>query len=143
MNIEAYLAKEKYGRPVLEASGAEGAYDKCAVDGNFVFWHRERFYMLHIGFDGIGYQTGLAVSDDLLHWEKECVILPRGSRTGWDKGGIAGLWIIRNNDLKELPTLKKINGKYWLIYHSYPDAGYEAGPAKIGLAWTEDETLHE
>jgi hypothetical protein len=25
--------------------------------------------MQYIGFDGTGYQTGLAVSDDLLHWK--------------------------------------------------------------------------
>ena len=37
--------------------------------------------------------------------------------------------------------LKKIDGKYWMMYHSYPGEGYESGPAEIGLAWTADESL--
>ncbi len=39
--------------------------------------------------------------------------------------------------------IKKVEGKYWLIYHSYPGNGYEEGAAEIGMAWSEDETLRE
>lgn len=28
-----------------------------------------------------------------------------------------------------------------MIYHSYPDTGYETGPAEIGLAWCKNEDL--
>ncbi len=142
MNLENFMTNIKYGRPVLEASGNSTSYDKMAVDAPFVFWHGGRYYMLHVGYDGKGYQSALAVSYDLLHWKKETVLFPRGSRQGWDKVGVAGMWILKNDNLHGMPTLKKIDGKYWMIYHSYPDEGYEQGPAKIGLAYTEDEALH-
>ena len=142
-NIACYKTPYKLGREVLGPSGIHGQYDEKAVDSPFVFWHNGRYHMMHVGFDGIGYQTALAASDDLLHWEKEFVMFPRGQQTGWDKGGVAGVWILKENDLHGRPTLKKWQGKYWLVYHSYPDAGYEAGPACIGLAYTTDETLRE
>ena len=33
--------------------------------------------MLYIGFDGIGYQTGLATSHDLVIWKREALVAPR------------------------------------------------------------------
>lgn len=131
----------KYGREVLGPSGAPGAYDEKAVDSPFVFRHGGRYHMMHVGFDGIGYQTSIAHSDDLLHWEKDAPLFRREELSGWDAGGIAGVWILRENSLQGPPALKKWDGKYWMVYHSYPDAGYEAGPACIGLAYTQDETL--
>ena len=142
MDITRYKTEYKLGKPVLEASGIKGTHNECAVDGNFVFWHNDRYYLMYFGYDGIGYQTALATSQDLFHWKPECVMFPRGYTNGWDKGGIAGVWILRENDLYGRPALKKVDGKYWLVYHSYPNEGYEAGPAKIGLAYTDDENLH-
>lgn len=143
INVNRYRTDYKSGEEVLAPSGAPGSYDKMAVDCPFVFWHNDRYYMMHVGFDGNGYQTGLAVSNDLLHWKKQTVIFKREDRPGWDRGGVAGMWILKQNDMEAVPSLKKVNGKYWMIYHSYPEKGYEAGPAKIGLAYTEDETLTE
>ncbi|MBW7461906.1 hypothetical protein K0U00_48430, partial [Paenibacillus sepulcri] len=40
-----------------------------------------------------------------------------------------------------LPKLKKWKNRYWLIYHTYPEDGYEEGAGRFGLAWTEDESL--
>jgi predicted GH43/DUF377 family glycosyl hydrolase len=131
--------------PVLQGSGVSGAYDAWAVDCPFVFYHRDKFYMMHIGFDGLGYRTALATSEDMLEWKKEGVILDRGENPAhWDHVGAAGSWILlENNDIYELPRLKKVDNKYWMIYHSYPEYGYEAGGAKMGLAWCEDENLLE
>lgn len=143
MNLEKYKTEYKYGREVLGPSGVSGTYDERAVDCPFVFYHNQQYYMMHVGFDGIGYQTALAVSKDLLHWDKDAIIFRRGEQDGWDKGGVAGMWILKEDDLHAVPVLKKVEGKYWMIYHSYPDAGYEAGPARIGLAYTEDESLRE
>ena len=69
MDVTPYLTPNKYGMPVLEASGVEGSFDCRAVDCPTVFRHNGSFYMMYVGFDGIGYQTGLARSDDLLHWD--------------------------------------------------------------------------
>lgn len=141
--IKPYLTSYKYPYPVLTGSGIKGAFDEMAVDIPFVFRHKHRFYMLYTGFDGTGYQSALAVSDDLLHWEPKGVILSReGDKDRWDKGGGAATWMIKESDqLYDTPRLKKVFGKYWLVYHSYPLAGYEEGPAEISLAWTEDEEL--
>ena len=141
--IQKYLTPYKYEEPVLCGSGIKGRFDECAVDIPFVFWHRDCFYMLYTGFDGRGYQSALATSKDLLHWTHKGVILRKREDTNrWDRIGGAATWMIKeNNSLWEVPTLKKVEGKYWMVYHSYPSTGYEAGPAEISLAWSEDEEL--
>ncbi|MEI7025560.1 hypothetical protein [Paenibacillus sp. y28] len=143
MDISQYVTPYKYGKPVLVGSGAPGSFDEHAVDCPFVFQHQGQFYMMYVGFDGIGYQTALATSRDLLHWEHLAVILRRNEGGGWDSKNIAGTWIMKENRLAAPPVLQKWNGKYWLVYHAYPEFGYEEGSAKIGLAWTEDENLLE
>lgn len=52
----------KFNRLVVAASHQPGAFDSESVDAPFVFRHGRRFYMTYIGFDGQGYQTGLASS---------------------------------------------------------------------------------
>lgn len=139
--VNQYITPIRLEKPVLAPSGKHGEYDEMAVDSPFVFWHNGKYYMMHVGFDGIGYQTSIAVSNDLIHWNKQKPIFQRDELSGWDQGGIAGVWILKENDIQGLPKLKKWGGKYWMVYHSYPNAGYEAGPANIGLAFTEDESL--
>lgn len=141
MNIEHLIPAYKYGKPVLTGSGIDGAYDSMAVDCPNVFRHNGRFYMTHVGFDGRGYQTGLAVSDDLLNWRDLGVILARGTNQDWDHMGMAACALLMDKDLYGSNRLRKWKGKYWLIYHAYPGEGYEAGSAEMGIAWTEDETL--
>jgi predicted GH43/DUF377 family glycosyl hydrolase len=94
MNIEHLLTPYKYGKPVLAGTGVEGRFDRNAVDCPTPFMHQGRYYMLFVGFDGTGYQTGLAVSDDLVHWEKQGVILRRGANRDWDKVGMAGTGLL-------------------------------------------------
>ncbi|MDY3918495.1 MAG: hypothetical protein SOZ59_05755 [Candidatus Limivivens sp.] len=141
--IAAYLTPYKYGKPVFTGSGKKGAFDEKAIDIPFLFVHNGQYHLLYTGYDGMGYQTALAVSDDLLHWRHKGMVLERDLASGrWDRVGAAGTWIIKeDNDLKAVPRLKKIDGKYWMVYHSYPMEGYEAGPAEISLAWCEDENL--
>ncbi|WNQ12905.1 hypothetical protein MJA45_07695 [Paenibacillus aurantius] len=141
--LENYLTPHKYGKPVLTGSGVSGAFDSHSVDCPFVFRHHNQFYMMYIGFDGLGYQTALACSQDLLHWEHLAVILKREEQSArWDSIGAAGNWILKeSNNLNDLPVLKKVQGRYWMVYHSYPGVGYESGPAEIGLAWCEEESL--
>jgi len=141
--IQSYLTPYKYPEPVLTGSGKPGAFDEKAVDIPFVFLHNNQFHMLYTGYDGKGYQSALAVSDDLLHWRHKGIILGRNLESDrWDRVGAAATWMIKESDnLYDTPRLKKIDGRYWLVYHSYPSAGYEEGPAMISLAWTEDEEL--
>lgn len=132
----------KLGRPILEPSGAHGTFDSYGVDSPFVFFHNGKYKMMYVGYDGIGYQTGLAESDDLLHWRHVGLMLERSSGDEWDRVGASGNWLLKRSDaLSAVPELKRVDGKYWMIYHAYPDQGYEAGPAEIGLAWTTDDDL--
>lgn len=141
--IQRYLTPFRYPEPVLTGSGIAGAFDEMAVDIPFVFRHQNKFYMLYTGLNGKGYQSALAVSDDLLHWQHKGIILKRRENTDrWDRMGGAATWLVKESDgIWDTPTLKKINGKYWMVYHSYPKEGYEEGPAEIGFAWTQDEEL--
>lgn len=141
-DLPQYQTPYRLNRPVLVGSGVEGAFDARGVDVPFVFWHRGKFRMMYTGFDGVGYQTAMAESEDLLHWRPLGVILARRPGGGWDAGGACGTWILKENDaLDALPTALKYQGRYWMIYHSYPQPGYEEGPAELGLAYCEDEEL--
>lgn len=139
MNINDYLTPYKYQKAVIGQE--ENGFSSQGADCPFLFRHNGKFYMMHIGFDGIGYQTALSSSEDLLHWKKEGIILKRSCHKDWDKVGMAGVWILKNCDLYGDNELIKVDGKYWLFYHSYPDEGYENGAAKVGLAYTDDEDL--
>ena len=83
--IQKYLTPYKYTRPVLTGSGIKGAFDEQAVDIPFVFWHDGLYHMRYTGFDGTGYQSALAVSDDLLNWKHKGMVLTRDLDSGrWD-----------------------------------------------------------
>ena len=128
----------KHPELVLAPSYKRGAYDSHAIDAPFVFAHRGRFYMTHIGWDGIGYRTGLASSADLIHWRKEGVILDRGPKGSVTEFNAALTWIVRDNELFGRGGLKMIGGRFLGTYHAYPGAGYEVGLAAIGLCWSDD-----
>jgi len=128
----------KHAELVVPASYTQGAFDALAVDAPFVFSHDGRYYMTYIGFDGIGYRTGLASSEDLVAWKKEGMLLDRGGPGSITEFNIALTWIVRENELFGPGTLKKINGRFLGTYHAYPKPGYETGPAVIGLCWSDD-----
>lgn len=140
---ERYRTPYRCSEPLLTASGKKGAFDEKSVDVPFIFRHRGKFWMLYTGFDGVGYQSALAVSGDLVHWKFHGMVLERGKGGhGWDDGSASATWILReSDDLFRTPRLGTYHGRYWMAYHSYPGEGYESGPAEIGLAWTQDEEL--
>ena len=128
----------KLGKYVLNASGKEGSFDKVSVDCPFVFRHGGRFYMTFVAFDGIGYQTGLASSSNLVHWENEGCILKRDSSSPILKYNVAMNWILRENGLYSPGKLKQVDGQYLGVYHAYPNQGLEQGAAVIGLCRSKD-----
>ena len=140
----AQCQMSRFGTPykcqklVLGASGEKGSYDSESVDCPFVFRHNGSFYMTFIAFDGIGYQTGLAVSDDLVHWQKQGAILPRDPSSSVLKYNAALNWILRENGLHSPGNLKKVDGYFLGAYHAYPNEGYERGAAVIGLCRSKD-----
>lgn len=104
-----------------------------------VFRHDGRWYMLYVANrDKVGYQTYLARSDDLLHWEKLGCVLPF-RREGWDAwqgdGGPALYDTRWTGGSHELGTYE---GHYWMSYLGGDQHGYEPDPLSIGLAHTDD-----
>ena len=137
-DISRYRTPHKYPKLVVGPSGEAGAYDAKAVDCPFVFQHAGKFYMTFIGFDGTGYQTGLASSKDLIEWQKLGCILKRDPSSPITRYNIAMNWILRDNAFRSPGKLKKVRGRFLGVYHAYPNAGYEEGPAVIGLCWSDD-----
>jgi predicted GH43/DUF377 family glycosyl hydrolase len=133
-----YLTPYKIGRLVLAASGARSDFDSRSVDCPFVFEHNGLFYLTYVGFDGAGYQTGLASSRDLVEWRKLGCILKRNPDSPITRHNVAMNWIVRENALRSRGSLKRIRGRFLGAYHAYPNAGYESGPAVIGLCWSDD-----
>ena len=59
-DLAPFRTPYKYGKRVLEKSGVPGSFDERSVDCPFVFSANGRFHMTYVGYDGTGYQTGLA-----------------------------------------------------------------------------------
>jgi hypothetical protein len=136
--IAPFRTPYKYGKLVLAASGEPDAFDCKSVDDPFVFYHRDAFHMLYIGFDGTGYQTGLARSVDLLHWERVACVARRDPNSRYTRYNVALSCIVRESGLTARGRLKKVHGRYLGAWNAYPHAGYEEGAAVIGLAWSDD-----
>ncbi len=136
--LDDYRTPYKHPRLVLAGTGVQGAFDELAVDLPFVFSHDGAFFMTYVGFDGEGYQTGLARSDDLVTWERIGMILGRDDSDPYTRHNVAMASILRESDLRSQARLKRVNGRYLGVWHAYPEPGYEEGPAVIGLAWSDD-----
>jgi predicted GH43/DUF377 family glycosyl hydrolase len=118
-----------------------GADTNELVDCPSVFRSGGHWFMMYVAIrNKVGYQTFLARSDDLLHWEKLGKILSFAATNEWDAwqadGGIA-LADFRWNGSH---ALEKFGGKFWLTYIGGARQGYETDPLSLGVAWTKDAT---
>lgn len=130
---EEVRTPHKYG---VILRGAE----KKAVDCPSVFRHEDRWYMIYIVFDGGGYETALAHSDDLLHWRPLGTILARREGT-WDARQAAGYAALQDTTWGGPCTLRRHEGWCWLSYLGGALEGYETDPLAIGLAHTRDPSV--
>jgi hypothetical protein len=131
----------KYPNLILSATGRKGDFDERSVDDPIVFYANGAFQMLYIGWDGIGYQTGLATSTDLLHWKRTALVAPRDPASKYTQYNLALSSILRDKQLRSNGEAIRVDGKYLGAWNAYPSAGYEEGAAVIGLA-TSDDLLH-
>jgi len=136
--LAPYRTPYKIDRLILAGTGVPGTFDEKAVDCPFVFSADGKFYLTYVGFDGVGYQTGIAESDNLVDWRRKGVILARDPQDPITRYNIAMASILRENDLQSPGRLLKVDGRYVCAWHAYPSPGYEEGPAVIGLAWSDD-----
>lgn len=99
-----------------------------------------KWYMTFIGFDGRGYQSFLAESDDLVRWKQLGLAMGFGPPGEFDHGGVVlGAYLYQSYDLDAPRTLKRRQGKFWSLYGAYPrQGGYELRPGYEGVAASED-----
>jgi predicted GH43/DUF377 family glycosyl hydrolase len=128
----------KAGKLLITPSYRRGDFDSHAVDCPFLFSHAGAYAMTYVGWDSTGYRTGLARSADLLTWEKQGMVIDRGPRGSVTEYNAALTSILRENDLYSPGALRQVGGQYLGTYHAYPNPGYEAGPAVIGLCYSPD-----
>ena len=121
----------KYGM-ILEAPKGE------MYDNPVVYRHRGVWCMLYIRFDGNGYETHLAKSDDLLRWERCGRVLARGEKGAWDSEQADGFPMLLDTDWGGSNGLKAFDGRYWLMYIGGSRQGYETDPLSTGVAYTDD-----
>jgi predicted GH43/DUF377 family glycosyl hydrolase len=108
------------------------------IDCPNVYRHNGRWYMMFVSIqDKVGYETHLAVSDDLLKWERLGKILTF-SKQGWDAWQADGGIALYDTQWGGSHELTKHDGQYWLSYLAGAQRGYEPDPLSIGLAHTAD-----
>ncbi|MBX2842206.1 MAG: glycosylase [Flammeovirgaceae bacterium] len=113
------------------------------VDSPSIFRQGDVWYMTYIIFDGKGYETWLAESSDLLHWESQGKILSFSENT-WDATQKAGYMSLVNIDWGGDYSVEQFQDKYWMTYLGGNTPGYEAGVLKVGLANSNSLTeVHE
>ncbi len=124
---------------VLPPSPKDGLNFK-STDCPLVWKLGDQWQMWYTGFDGTGYQTGLAVSNDLVHWEPQGLVMGYGKPGAYDYGGVTfGGLLFESYDVRAPRVAKKWNDKFWVLYGCYPrQGGYELRPGAEGAAWSLD-----
>ena len=128
----------KYGMVVAPTDN----YHK--IDCPTVFRVGEKWLITYVvyngkdGLDGRGYETWLASSDDLLHWNTEGRILSYKD-DGWDMNQRGGFPALIDWTWGGSYGISKYKKNYWMTYIGGHGTGYEAvrEPLNIGMAWTD------
>jgi predicted GH43/DUF377 family glycosyl hydrolase len=99
-----------------------------------------KWYMSFVGFNGRGYQSFVAESDDLVHWKNYRLAMGFGPSNEFDHGGcVIGAFLYESYDIKAPRLLKKREGRFCTLYGAYPkQGGYELRPGYEGVACSDD-----
>jgi len=129
----------KYGLVMVPAD------DSKKMDSPSIFRKDNLWYMTYIVFDGNGYETWLAKSDDLLNWEIKGRILSYADSTDWDVNQKAGYVSLQDYKWDGKYELNKFRNKCWMSYLGGNTKGYEAGLLSVGIAYTDQDPakVHE
>lgn len=128
---EEVKTPNKYG---LVMTGLEkGKSADCPT----IFRSDERWYMYYFVFDGRGYETWMAVSDNLLAWQTLGRVLSFSKSSDWDANQKGGCIALADTRWGGSYAFRPYNGKYWMSYLGGNEKGYEKGNLSIGIAHTE------
>jgi len=109
----------------------------------------ELFYMSFIGFDGVGYQSFIAESTDLISWTNYRLAMGYGEQGMFDFGGVVlGAYLYESYDVDAPRVLKRVNGKFYGLYGAYatkntyePDPGFQGLASSVdGLVWEREKS---
>jgi predicted GH43/DUF377 family glycosyl hydrolase len=120
----------KYGIVIPEKDGKQ-------VDCPRVFRTGGKWYMHYACMNEVGYETHLAASDDLLHWQPLGKVLSFRD-DGWDRWQADGGIALIGTDWNGTYAPRKFDGKFWMSYIGGALKGYETDPLSIGMAWSRD-----
>ena len=100
----------------------------------------DTWYLAFFGYNGQGYNSFVAESTDLIHWENPQLALGFGPKGAFDYGGsVTGAFLYESYDIKAPRILKKKDGKFQTLYGAYPrQGGYELRPGYEGRAESDD-----
>lgn len=123
----------KYG---LVVTGADT--DK-KTDCPTIFKQDNKWYMYYFVYDGRGYETWMAESDNLLDWITTGKVLSFSDDADWDSNQKGGYLALTDTEWGGKYDLEKYDGKYWMTYFGGSSTGYEAGLLSIGIAYTSGD----
>lgn len=129
---------EKEPDLVLRPSHRDGDFHAMAVDCPFAFHREGRLGMTFVGWDGVGYQSGLSWYSEREGWSEPELIFPRDPGSVHRKYNSALTSIMRDNALRGSGELQQEDGWYYGTYHAYPRPGYEEGSGVIGVVRSRD-----
>lgn len=113
------------------------------MDCPSVFRHDNNWYMTYLIYNGRGYETWLAKSRDLLHWEYLGKIMSFSKdSTDWDQNQKAGYIALQDPTWGGSYEWTTYNDKYWMSYFGGNNKGYEAGTLSIGMAYTDSLPIY-
>ena len=100
----------------------------------------DKWYMSFIAFNGQGYNSFVAESNDLIHWSNPRLAMGFGKPGEFDHGGcVIGAYLYDSYDIHAPRVLKRRDGKFWTLYGCYPkQGGYEMRPGYEGVATSDD-----
>lgn len=108
------------------------------TDSPSVFFYEGCWYMYFISISKdctvSGYETHLAVSDDLLHWTVSDTIFRRNDENRWDSKQCAGYAAFMDIRWGSSNAVQKVNDRYYISYLAGNSDGYEPDPLYMGLA---------
>jgi predicted GH43/DUF377 family glycosyl hydrolase len=139
--------KTPYSYGVIMSPGSDGTdYDKATMTSPSIFkipGDDKYIYMTYAAYDGIGYRTVLAQSDDFVTWKKLGIILNTidTPHATWDKYNSGG-YLSRDREWGKMPVPHVVTidspykGKYVMPYFASDKDGAEAGYKQTGIAFS-------
>lgn len=116
------------------------------MDCPTIFRKDDKWIMTYIVFDGRGYETWLAESDNLIDWSIQGTIMSFSQdSTQWDMNQKAGYPSLINYEWEGDYTINTYDNNYWLSYFGGNSTGYEKGLLSLSMAFTDKDPsiLHE